>query len=214
MSGGAIDRDLALCLEALRRDLGESVKVDRIAALVQSLLADPPGEISAGDLKLYHEIESLARYIHAAREEIAALRPRDPQTDVIASATDELDAIVDHTETATNNILDAAEKIEMLIGEVSPEIADKLTEATTQIYESCNFQDITGQRITKVVKALKHIEEKVDALVNAFAPEVAAAEQAAPAAGPPTDQDLLNGPQLPDKASRQDEVDALLASFD
>ncbi len=30
----------------------------------------------------------------------------------------------------------------------------------------------------------------------------------------PTDAELLNGPQLPDDASKQAEIDALLASFD
>src|SRR5439155_10067 len=83
------------------------------------------------------------------------------------------------------------------------EIGEKVTDAVTQVYESCNFQDITGQRITKVVRALKHIESKVDALVGAFGEDIAKYKAAHPQAAEPAKQDidpmsdkaLLNGPQ-------------------
>ncbi len=207
-----VDRDLALHLEALRKQLGDTVKVEEVGDVVRSLLGSLSGDVSAGDLKLYGEVQALATYIHNAKVEIAALRPQDIQQQYIASATDELDAIVGATETATNSILDAAEKLESLTGDLEPGVGQKLTEQTTLIYEACNFQDITGQRITKVVRALKHIEERIDALVVAFGPEVQAPEAASSASdekAPPTDQDLLNGPQLPDKAHDQASIDAL-----
>ena len=96
------------------------------------------------------------------------------------------------------------------------EIAEQVTNAVTQVYESCNFQDITGQRITKVVKALKHIEDRVDALVAAFGDEIHKYREQHPTAEPQksADEKLLNGPQMPDEASKQAEIDALLASFD
>lgn len=212
MPGGSVERDLATRLDALRRELGDTVHMEQVAGIVQEMLANASSIIDDASLKLYHEIEGLAQYIHQAKSEIAALRPHDIQDRFIASATDELDAIVEATETATNGILDAAEKIEAISGDVSPEVSERLTEITTQIYEACNFQDITGQRITKVVRALKDIEERVGALVIAFGAQptpAAAADHAEPK--PLTDADLLNGPQLPNKASRQDEIDALLA---
>jgi chemotaxis protein CheZ len=170
------------------------------------------GELSVGDLKLYQEVESLANYIHKAKAEIAALRPDDIQTRYIASATDELDAIVGATEQATNDILDAAEQLEDLSSSLSGEQGQRLTDVTTKIYEACNFQDITGQRITKVVKALQHIEERVDALISAFGPEVRE-HVPKPVSDDPSstisDKDLLNGPQLPEKAADQAAIDAL-----
>ena len=48
------------------------------------------------------------------------------------------------------------------------EPATKLQDATTRIYEACSFQDITGQRITKVVTTLKTIEAKVAQIVATF----------------------------------------------
>jgi chemotaxis protein CheZ len=208
----AVDRDLARHLESLRQQTGDTVKVEDIGDVVRALLTSLSGDVSASDLRLFSEVQNLANYIHNAKAEIAALRPQDIQQQYIASATDELDAIVGATENATNAILDAAEKLESLTMDVGGEIAPRLTEQTTLIYEACNFQDITGQRITKVVRALKHIEERIDALVEAFGPEVKDLEEsAAPATAdaPLSDEDLLNGPQLPDMAHDQAAIDAL-----
>jgi len=213
MAAATIDRDLELQLQALRQQGGDMVKVEDIGEVVRSLLGTLSGEMSTADLKLYHELEALADYIHRAKAELAQLRSDDLQSRYIASATDELDAIVGATENATNTILDSAEKIEELSRELDPAQAAKLSEATTAIFEACNFQDITGQRITKVVRALKHIEERIEGLVSAFGPGIAAARaEAKPAPEPgakPSDEDLLNGPQMPDAAHDQAAIDAL-----
>lgn len=199
----------------------QTVSRDEIAEVVSSLLATMEGDLSDDNLKLYAELEALAKYITTAKSEIAALRPDEITAQHLPKATDELDAIVGATEEATNAILGAMEGLENLAGELPPEFGEKVSDAVTQVYEACNFQDITGQRITKVVRALKHIEEKVDALVAAFGDEITKYKKAHPDAEEkpvedqkPTDADLLNGPQLPDDASKQAEIDALLASFD
>ncbi|WP_309418236.1 protein phosphatase CheZ [Telmatospirillum sp.] len=206
-----VDRDLALHLEALRKQMGDTVKVEEVGDVVRSLLMSLSGDVSAGDLRLYSEVQALATYIHNAKMEIAALRPQDIQQQYIASATDELDAIVGATENATNAILDAAEKLESLTDDTVPEVGQRLTEQITLIYEACNFQDITGQRITKVVRALKHIEERIDALVLAFGPEVKDTDKPSEQTSAQTlsDEELLNGPQLPEKAHDQAAIDAL-----
>lgn len=209
-----IDRDLDQQLLSLRKQRGDVVKIDDVAEVVRSLLTSLSGEVSTADLKLYQEVEALSDYIHRAKAELAQLRPDDIQSRYIASATDELDAIVGATENATNAILDTAEKLEELSRELAPEQAQRLTEATTMIFEACNFQDITGQRITKVVRALKHIEERITSLVTAFGPDVAAAraESASPEAQSDAvveDADLLNGPQMPELAHDQAAIDAL-----
>ena len=73
------------------------------------------------------------------------------------------------------------------------------------------FQDITGQRITKVVAALKAIDAKVNHIISAF-------EQPGAAPPPPRptlpDVSLENGPQLPASAMDQSDIDKLMASFD
>src|SRR3546814_114085 len=120
------------------------------------------GYISAVDLQIYEELESLARYIQSARVEIAALRPDEIRQDHIPAATDELDAVVGATEEATGRILDAAEQIQTIAEGLDQAVQNQLVDLVTGIFEACNFQDITGQRISKVVRTLKHIETKID----------------------------------------------------
>lgn len=212
MPAKGVDRDLSLRLDAIRREHGDTVRVDQIAQVVRGMLDTMSGDINASDLRLYREIESLADYIHAAKAEIAALRPGEIKNEFIASATDELDAIVGATEAATNEIMDSAEHLESLTPMMDAQVAQRLTEITTRIFEACTFQDITGQRITKVVKMLKEIEGRVENLVKAFGTEDDAPTAKQKDAS--SDESLLNGPQLPSNAADQAEIDRLLASFD
>lgn len=221
MAGTPDNSDLQRQLAKLQSQ-GEQVSPSEITAIVESVMARLAGDLTSADLKLYAELEALARFIQTARSEIAAVRPQDIGSQDIPLATDELDAVIGATEEATNTIMDAAEALTNLAGTLPPEAAEQVTGAATRIYEACNFQDITGQRITKVVRTLKHIEERVSAMLSAFGDDKHAAAAAAapapaaetPAPAKPSEADLLHGPQLPDDAKKQAEIDAILASFD
>lgn len=189
--------------------------VDRaeIEQVVQSVVATLRGGLTAAELSLYQELEGLSRLIRHAKAEIAALRPDEIQVKHLPSATDELDAIVGSTEQATHIILDSVEKIEGATGTLSGEAKEQIANAITNIYEACNFQDITGQRIGKVVRTLKQIETKVQGLVRAFGEDAAAAAPAdEPADVADSDKALLNGPQLPGAGNTQADIDALFGS--
>lgn len=188
-----------------------------ISEVVDSVLSTMHGDLSAPEAGLLAEVEELGRTIAAAKAEIAALRVDDITDNHIPSATDELDAIIAHTAQATNSILEVCETLDNVSGELARadsqadrDNAAKLQDATTTIYEACSFQDITGQRITKVVATLKTIEAKVAGIVATFGgrplppivPEL------------PPEAMLLNGPQLPAAAMDQTDIDKLLASFD
>ncbi len=169
---------------------------------------------------LRDELRNLSGYIQAAKAEIASIRPEEVKEEFLPNATDELDAISEAAAEATHAIMDAAEIVDGVTKNVDAEVAGVLTGATTSIYEACGFQDITGQRITKVITMLKNIEKKVDALVAVFdddeKPVGARKKPQAKKEDSPkkiTDEDLLNGPQKKGDAKTQDEIDALLASF-
>jgi chemotaxis protein CheZ len=193
-----------------------SPRREDVAEVVGEMLESLEGDLSEVNLKVYAELEGLAKYILSAKREIAALRPDDITSEHLPKAADELDAIVGSTEEATNGILQAMELLESLTDKMPAEVAEQVTNAVTQVYESCNFQDITGQRITKVVKTLKHIEDRVEKLVAAFGDEIHKYREGHPREEQQktADEQLLNGPQLPDEAGKQAEIDALLASFD
>ena len=186
---------------------------------VEAIMATAQGDLSSANLKLYAEIESLAHYIQNARSEIASLRPDEITDEHLPAAGEELEAIVGATEQATNSIMEAVETIESVAAELPPEQAERITNAVTAVYEACGFQDITGQRISKVVNALRHIESKVQALLIAFGgdalPKPAGKKTSKRADGKDRpDEHLMNGPQNAAEAISQDDIDALLASFD
>ena len=187
---------------------------DRVEEAVRAVLASLSGDITANEAALLAELEALGRMVADAKAEIAALRVDDINASHIPAATDELDAVVEHTAVATNEILDACEALERLVPGLPAGAAETAGTAVTRIYEACSFQDITGQRIGKVVAALKTIEGRVQEVTRRFGGTVPA--PAAPAAPDPRTEGrrLANGPQLPGNATSQAEIDALLASFD
>jgi chemotaxis protein CheZ len=212
-AGDGLEAGIAAAAAEARRPLGR----EEVSEIVASVLQGMEGDVSSVDLKLYAELEALARYIQHAREEIAEIRPDDLTTRHIPRATDELDAVVGATEEATNRIMDACDEIQQVAGGLDGAQAAALTGAVTRIFEACNFQDVTGQRITKVVQTLRHIEQRIEGLVEALGGEISAGrDDAMPAqpAGGSEDRFLLNGPQLPGKGIDQSEIDRLLASFD
>ncbi|MDJ0944144.1 MAG: protein phosphatase CheZ [Kiloniellales bacterium] len=217
MTAASQRADLDARLAALSRS---QVKLDPkdLVEVVESIMTTMEGDVTSVNVRFYAEIEALARYIHETKAEIASLRPDEITDTHLPTATDELEAVVGATETATEAIFEAVEKIEELTAGMDQEVSAKVVEAVTMVYEACSFQDITGQRITKVVKALKHIEAKVEALLEAFGSELKRdGRAAAPAVGPVDrrpDGALMNGPQLPEDAKSQDDIDALLASLD
>jgi chemotaxis protein CheZ len=183
-----------------------------VADVVHAVLTTMSGDLSAQETSLLAEVEALGRTIACAKAEIAALRVDDITEAHIPFATDELDAIVEHTATATNAILNSCETLDAVAGSLEGEPAAKLQDATTQIYEACSFQDITGQRITKVVGTLKAIETKVAQIVAAFGSS--ADRTRTGEADIPAEAALLNGPQHPAVAMDQSDIDRLLASFE
>lgn len=186
----------------------------RIEAAVRAVLGSMAGDLTAREAALLAELEALGRTIARAKAEIAALSVDDITGAHIPSATDELDAIVGHTAEATNEILDCCEVLEKLESDVPPAAAAALQGAVTRIYEACSFQDITGQRISKVVAALKAIESRVDAAVANASGRPVAPPPPMPVVPRTEGQDLANGPQLPGGGTSQAEIDRLLASFD
>src|SRR5258708_7860400 len=120
MAGPSDNPELQRQLAKLQSQ-GEQVSPAEITAIVESVMARLAGDLTAADLKLYAELEALARFIQTARSEIAAVRPQDIGATDIPLATDELDAVVGATEEATGTILDAAEALSSPAGTLSPD---------------------------------------------------------------------------------------------
>ena len=167
-------------------------------------------------LLLKREMESLFHYVHRMRQEIAAIRKPADSEHQIESMGDQLDAIVAATEHATNTIMGAVEKNDELLAQLrnglkdADKIAliDQMTDNGVSIIEACSFQDITGQRVGKVIKSVAYVEDRVNALASIWGKaeldrvEIKGSEKS-------SDEKLLNGPQLQGKGISQDEIDKL-----
>lgn len=120
------------------------------------------------------EIADISGRIKATKVEMAAIRHPLAGDDKFQQASQELSAVVSATEAATNTIMACAEELEEVVHELKSSLpegyhADRvndMNDVIVRIYEACNFQDLTGQRITKVVRALSFIEERVDAMMS------------------------------------------------
>ena len=154
---------------------------------------------------LYQDCQDLARYIARTRAEIATLRPRQLKVEQLPRAGMELDAVVKETEEATHSIMAAAEGLMGWQGNLA-DLAPAIEQACLKIYEACAFQDITGQRVRKVVGTIHHIEERLEKLVQLLGPEVGELREDKPTG----DKALLNGPQLAGQGIDQEAVDAMM----
>lgn len=158
------------------------------------------------------ELRDMAGAIAEARRQISALQPEESSNNRILQAAEELDAIVSATERATGDILNNAERL-LELGEPlreagQDETADTLDQIAGEIFEACGFQDITGQRISKVVNAMRYVEQRVHAMVAIWGVDEDSNAPADTSDGRP-DAHLLNGPQLEGAGVKQDEIDRL-----
>jgi chemotaxis protein CheZ len=160
------------------------------------------------------EIRKLAEFIVAARREILSINPEKGENKEknLALASQELNEVVRHTEEATNKIMDETDAIQKLCSVFTEgDVAKAISGHALAILETCSFQDITGQRIKKVMRTLEEIEIRVGNLIKLFGgslPEGMNIEAIKTGRERP-DEALMEGPQLKNKAKSQAEVDRL-----
>lgn len=171
-------------------------------------------------MKLKAELDQIWQAIDQTKHEIATLHVTGFKGKQMTRVTHELDAIVSGTEQATEGILSAAEGIDHIASQLSAKLkstqdkaaVDDIQQKIVTIFEHCNFQDLTGQRITKVVNTLKFIEARIVKMMEIWGGlesfKDIEVEDIAEATG---DAALLNGPKLAEDAGHasQDDIDAL-----
>lgn len=188
-----------------------SLRSSDLSKFVEDLIASLRDNRSTPIRTLILALRGLSMYIQKVQSEMFAAGPGELKSQHIPAAADELEAIVEATAQATNTIMDATEVIQTVAQKLDPDSQKALFDASTRIFEACTFQDITGQRVTKVVGALRYIEEKIDALAGIVGSNLREGvnEVASMSEEDLTDDDLCNGPQLPGLAKTQAEIDAL-----
>ncbi|RED37526.1 chemotaxis protein CheZ [Rhodopseudomonas thermotolerans] len=232
---GPTNRDLMAELRAIRAQIvngvhpvavGESGSKQEIdaslaaeAAEAKALLASYKAQVEQCE-KLKVELDLIHNAIDQTKREIAVLHSKSFSGEEMAKVNGELGAVVGGTEEATQQILEAAEAIDQAataLGKVNSAdqqqaLSEEIQERVISIFEACNFQDLTGQRISKVMNTMKFIEHHIVAMmeiwggvdeIKAHAPPVVDTREG--------DDRLLNGPRAlgDDGHASQDDIDAM-----
>ena len=170
--------------------------------------------------KVKDELGRIYEAIEDTKREIATLHSSTVNGKELARVTTELSAVVEGTEQATETILQSAEAIDekaaalarALGGKEEHALANDIQEQVVAIFEACNFQDLTGQRINKIVRAFGFIEERVHSLMDIWGgPKSFERVEAVECAPEAKDDELLNGPALEgdEDVASQDDIDAM-----
>lgn len=150
----------------LREERKADVSLDdvmRLAEIMSKSLSPMVQELDAG---VSRELAGMACEISNMKREISSLQFGKMRDDRIPTAGRELEAVVDATEQATNRIMSAAEAIMTVDPDDIEKFQIMVGEQVIEIFEACTFQDITGQRISKVVKTLTHLETRINSLIE------------------------------------------------
>ncbi|MER2604280.1 MAG: chemotaxis protein [Siculibacillus sp.] len=166
------------------------------------------------------DLADMAEAISRTKQEIAQMKLDTEHGGRFADASHELDAIVGQTETATNEILLAAEGIQeaawtLREAGASSDTCDALDAHATEIYTACSFQDLTGQRTRKVVTVLRYLESRIGAMMDIWGLgneelEISDVDGRFDPMDFRPDAHLLNGPQLAGRGIGQNTVDELM----
>ena len=217
----------------------QNAQIEAIKAAVTSIIRDelrnwqPPSMDAAPasssqtsietSNEVLKELAEIQAHIATTKAEISALKPEDGDETQFSSAKQELQEIVDATAKATNDILSESERIVEISGILVERLPDdqieaigeeivSLDNASTQIMLACGFQDLTGQRITKVVNTMIFVEERIDALLNLWKIKEGTGSADLVSVRKDDDRpdkDLLNGPQNEGEGISQNDIDAM-----
>lgn len=201
----------------INRVLEELQELRGVIARFDSL--EPRSACSMHSMRM--DVESIRQAIDNTKTELAQLKAGGGRGARFDRATDELHAVVADTEAATEDILQMAENIDgaavSLIAELEGSqkaAAQAIHSYATRIFEACNFQDISGQRIRKVVDLMVFIEERVQRMSSIWGGQEEVARIVGDIATERTgDEALLNGPALArdEDVVSQDDIDSLFA---
>ena len=226
---GPMHREIMTELRAIRAQMASprsSAAADALdqsvtheVAEAQALLETYRAQIEQCE-KLKVELDLIYDAISRTKREIAVLHGKSFNGEEMAKVNGELGAVVGGTEQATQQILEAAESIDQaasaLAKVTSPDqqkiLSEEIQERVISIFEACNFQDLTGQRISKVMATMKFIENHITIMMDIWG-GVDAIRAHVPAMADDRDGSarLLNGPKLDGDAGHasQNDIDAL-----
>lgn len=186
---------------------------------VPSAAAEALQQQMAEARKLQMEFSVIDQAIKRTKVEASDAEEQSLDGGQLGRATQELAAVYAGTSEATDRILKSAEDIEQISGtliaalksEHEKNLAQDIQDQVTQIFEACNFHDLTGQRINKVLSSLKLIDDHISQMIGIWSAIERFTNHVARLSNAPQADSLLNGPKLDgdEGHSSQNDIDAL-----
>ena len=183
--------------------------LDRIEAAMRGERSVEPVD------RIRFDLVEMAKAIARTKTEIAAIKPDADHHGKFGEASEELDSVVQATETATSDILACAERIQEIAWTLreqglDAEVCDLLDAKATEVYTACSFQDLTGQRTRKVIGVLRYLEDRINAMIEIWGLDGTLAAEAAEQRAVDASKALLNGPARPGHGLDQADVDMVM----
>ncbi len=193
------------------KDLKDA-QVMEVLTLAQQLTDTMQLFFGSLDKSIHEEFVYIADYIARTRTEISKLRPNDIKEQRIPTAGAELEAVVTDTERATESIMAEAETLLDTKPDDLTAYKAQVDDAMMRVIEACSFQDLSGQRVSKVVESLRHVEKRVSRFAATMGVHDAEADEDEIAEAERKKKLHLNGPAIGGPEVKQDAVDELIAS--
>jgi chemotaxis protein CheZ len=189
---------------------------------LRAAMAAPASQAANGHAALGAATERLASELNLIAGAIAGPEDDDDGNDGaeldaahLTRISHELTAVASGTEQATQKILAATEEIDQLAnnlsaalkGKIEQGLAQDISDLVIRIFEACNFQDLIGQRVAKVMAAIQFVEDHIGRVLDEI-------KNAPPAKSSGGAVQYLHGPRLDTDSGHvsQAEIDAMFDS--
>jgi chemotaxis protein CheZ len=155
---------------------------------------------------LYKLIDTIYGSLHEIRGEARGIADNADIPDAALHLRD----VLQSTEDATMDILQSANEIAAQIsnGDVPGDVQSSVMAHIGKIIESCSFQDLSGQRIKRVLKLIDDLQEQLLRLSRNHSGSSAPVTSIVK---PKNADPLMNGPQLTANTPSQSDVDSMFS---
>jgi len=196
--------------EQLQTSSDNEIPLRDVIAMAEKVTSALKPLVRSLDKSMYRELMEMLNCIEELRGDLSKIDPDDIFSRRIPEMGRELSAIVSATEVATNTIMNIAEQVVDADKSDPKSYAQFVEQHMMAIFEACTFQDLTGQRVTRVIQTVEVIEERIEVLcrmiennqITPNAPKVSDTEKR-------NRSRLVKGPANEGEGINQDAVDAM-----
>ena len=186
-----------------------------VLKVTEVLAASLKDVFSHEDTPIYSSASSMAAYAQRAHTQLKEVYPAALAQEYLPKAQEDLKAIVSQTEVAADQILNVAESM-LSLDPSDGTYADAINQSVMAILEACSFQDLTGQRASRIADSLDVTSGQIETLSEVFGAGHDEASGPLPLTGKDQwrEDNLLHGPQNGNESISQESVDEAFSQDD